>query len=60
MSSGEQKMKTKLDALCTAENESRSAKHENGTVENEYERIIHENGTERTRHHKKHVRERKT
>jgi hypothetical protein len=58
-------MKTGLDALGTAENESESAKHENGTrcpsiVENESGNTKHENWTRRPQYRRKRVRKRKT
>jgi hypothetical protein len=65
MSSVVQKMKTTLDAVGIAEDESGSAKHENGicavgTAENEYGDTKKENGTRRPPRRRYRVRERKT
>jgi hypothetical protein len=75
MSPGAKNMKTVPDALCTAENESESTNHENGTrrpwyrrncvrerntAENEYEQAKHENETRRSQYRRKYVQERKT
>jgi hypothetical protein len=59
-----QNMKTTADVVDSAEKESWHSKLETGpdaldTVKNESGNANHENGTKRTRHRKKHVRERK-
>jgi hypothetical protein len=58
-------MKTRPDALVSAENDSGRAKHENetdahGTVENESGHTKHENVTRRPRYRRKRVRESET
>jgi hypothetical protein len=64
MRPGAQNMKTRPDALGTAQNEYEREKHENGTdalgtAENEFGSAKHENGTRRPRYRPKRLWARK-